>query len=123
MADQSDTIHFVDAALARLLPAGATLQGGVTSQAPQQLLIEGRFAGRIALQGASRIVIAAGTEVAAEHLHAHTVVVRGRVNGRIHAQVLELGAGARVSGSIQYDQTMSVEPGARMRASIEGPEV
>lgn len=123
MADQSDTIHFVDAALIRLLPAGATLQGVVTSQAPQQLLIEGRFEGRMELEGASRIVVAAGAEIHAELLRAHTVVVRGRVTGQVHAQVLELCAEARMAGSVRYDTSLAVEPGARIRASIDGPDL
>lgn len=122
MADHSETIKFVDTALIRLLPPGATLQGVVTSERPQQLLIEGQFAGRMELDGSSRIVIAAGAEVDAEILQAHTVVVRGQVKGTIRARVVEIASTARVAGAIHYDADLSVEPGSRIRASIEGPE-
>lgn len=121
VADASETMHLVDAALVRLIPQGATLQGVVTSQLPQQLLIEGRFAGRMELDAASRIVIAAGAHIDAEILRAETIVVRGEFKGAIHAHVVEIASTARVSGTVRYDEDLSIEPGARIRASIEGP--
>lgn len=122
MADASDTMHLVDAALVRLIPQGATLQGVVTSQQPQQLLIEGRFAGRMELDADSRIVIAAGAHIDAEILRAQTIVVRGEFKGAIDAHVVEIASTARVSGTVRYAEDLSIEPGARIRASIEGPE-
>lgn len=122
MADHSETINFIETALTRLLPEGATMHGAVTSDRPQQLLIEGRFTGRMELDASSRVVIAAGAEVEAEVLRAHTVVVRGLVKGTIHAEVVEIAATARVAGVIRYDAGLNIEPGARVRASIEGPE-
>lgn len=122
MADESETIHFVDTALVRLVPAGASLEGIVTSQQPQQLLIEGRFTGRMELDASSRIVVAAGAEIHAEVLRAHTVVVRGQVASTIHAHSVEIASTARVSGTVRYDGLLSVEPGARVRAAIEAPD-
>lgn len=121
MADQSETLHFVDSSLVRLLPAGASLKGTIHSDTPQQLLLEGRFAGHIELPDASRVVIDRDAEVDVETLLAHTVVLRGRVNGQIHAQVIEIACTARVSGAIRYEAELFVEPGARIRAQIEGP--
>lgn len=122
MADQSEAIHLIDAALVRLLPPGSSLCGTVTSDTPQQLLLEGSFDGRMELPAESRIVIAATAEVNAEILRANTVVVRGRVTGHIQARVVEISSTAIVSGAVKYDFALSIAPGARIRASIEGPE-
>lgn len=123
MADQSETTHFQDSALVLLIPRGAALRGTVTSTEPQQLLLEGIFNGRIELKGVSRVVIAEGAVVEAESIQAHSVVVHGRVTGHIHAQVLELGPTARVSGSLRYDLAFASQPGARMRVTqIDGPQ-
>lgn len=122
MSDHSETINFIETALTRLLPEGATMHGVVTSERPQQLLIEGRFTGRMELDASSRIVIAAGAEVDVEVLRAHTIVVRGLVKGTIHAEVVEIASTARVAGAVRYDAGLHIEPGARVRASIEGPE-
>ena len=119
MADASDTLHLVDAELVRLIPRGAVLEAVVTSQQPQQLLLEGRFAGRMELDARSRIVIAAGAHIAAEILRAHTIVVRGEVQGAIQARVVEIASTARVSGSVRYHDGLSVEPGAHICATIE----
>lgn len=121
MADQSEIVRFMDSALVPFLPTGASLKGTVQSDTPQQLLIEGRFAGQIALDGSSRVVIDADAEVDVDALRAHTVVVRGRLNGQIHADVIELARTARVSGSLQYRVNLLVEPGARISAKVEGP--
>ena len=122
MSDHSVTINFLETALTRLLPEGATMHGVVTSEGPQQLLIEGRFTGRMELDASSRIVIAAGAEVDAEVLRAHTIVVRGLVKGTIHAEVVQIASTARVAGAVHYDGELSIEPGARVRASLDGPE-
>lgn len=122
MSDHSETINFIETALTRLLPEGATMRAVVTSERPQQLLIEGRFSGRMELDASSRIVIAAGADVDAEILRAHTIVVRGLVKGTIHAEVVEIASTARVAGAVRYDAGLNIEPGARVRASIEGPE-
>lgn len=122
MSDHSETINFIETALTRLLPEGATMHGVVTSERPQQLLLEGRFSGRMELDATSRIVIAAGAEVDAEVLRAHTIVVRGLVKGTIRAEFVEIASTARVAGAVHYDGGLNIEPGARVRASIEGPE-
>lgn len=122
MADHSDTINFIDSALVWLLPPGASMQAAVSSAQPQQLLLGGQFTGSIELDASSRIVVAAAAEIRAEVLRAHTVVVQGRVTGTIHAKIVEIASTARVSGAVQYDVGLSIEPGARVRARIEGPE-
>ena len=122
MSDHSETINFIETALTRLLPEGATMHGVISSERPQQLLIEGRFTGRMELDASSRIVIAAGAEVDAEVLRAHTIVVRGLVKGTIQAEVVQIASTARVAGAVHYDGELSIEPGARVRASLEGPE-
>lgn len=121
MADHGESLHLLDTDLVPLLPAGSTLNGIITSECAQHLLLEGRFSGRMVLKETSRIVIAEGAEIEAEHLEAHTIVVRGTVNGHLHAQILELGATARVKGSMQYELAFASQPGARIRASIDGP--
>lgn len=123
MADASETLQLVDAGLVRVLPPGSTLKGVVTAQHPQQLLIEGRFEGRMELDASSRIVVAAGAEIDAEILRAHTIVVRGYIKGTIHARVVEICSTARVSGAVRYEDELSIEPGARVRANMEGPEL
>lgn len=83
--------------------------------------MEGQFTGSIELDASSRIDFAAGAEIQVEVLRAHTVVVRCYVTGTIHAQVVEIASTARVTGTVQYDVRLSIEPGVRMRASIESP--
>lgn len=122
MADHGETLHLLDADLVPLLPAGSSLNGVITSDEPQNLLLQGKFTGRMVLKQTSRVVIAEGAEIEAEHLEAHTIVVRGKVNGHIHAQVLELGSTARVKGSIRYDVAFASQPGARIRGAVEGPQ-
>lgn len=121
MADQSESVHFVDASLVRLLPARASLTGTIHSDTPQQPLLEGRFSGQIELPDASRLVIERDAVVDVATVRAHTVVLRGRVTGQIHAQVVEIGCTARVSGAVRYDAELLVEPGARICAQIQGP--
>lgn len=122
MADHGETLHLLDADLVPVLPAGSILSGVITSEEAQNLLLQGAFTGRMVLKQNSRVVIAEGAEIEAEHLEAHTIVVRGTVNGHIHAQVLELGPTARVKGSIRYDVAFASQPGARIRGGIEGPQ-
>lgn len=122
MADHGETLHLLDTQLTPLVPPGAVLTGVATSEEPQNLLIQGRFSGRIVLKDSSRLVIAEGAHVDAEHIEVHTLVVAGSVSGHVHAQVLELSPTARVSGSIRYDVAFASQPGARIRASIGGPE-
>lgn len=83
--------------------------------------MEGQFTGSIELDASSRIDVAAGAEIQAEVLRAHTVVVRGYVTSIIPAQVVEIASTARVTGTVQYDARLSIEPSVRVRASIESP--
>lgn len=122
MADQSEAVHLVDAALVRVLPEGASLKGRVTSEVAQQLLLEGRFDGRMELEGESRIVVGPSATVQADLLRAHRIVVHGHVSGNIEAAFVEITATGRVSGTLKYDSSLSIEPGARIRASLEGPD-
>lgn len=123
MADHSEAAHFQESTLNLLVPRGAVLRGTISSDVAQQLLLEGHFVGRVDLKGVSRLVIAEGAVVEGESIRAHTVVVHGRVDGQVHAQVLELGPTARVCGSLRYDLAFASQPGARIRAGIQGPEV
>lgn len=120
MADHSEIRQLVEYVV--LVPPGANLIGNTTSTIPQQLLIEGGYAGSIDLVGASHLVIAEGADVQADRVAAHTVSVYGRFDGHIHAQVVELGERARITGSIRYDSTFNSKPGARIRANLEGPD-
>ena len=123
MAEASESLHMDEAGLVRLIPRGASLTGAVSSADPQQLLLEGNFAGRMELRAdSSRIVVAAGAQIDAEFLRAHTVVVRGEVKGTIQAQEVEIAATATVSGAVHYGTVLSVAPGARVRATIETSE-
>lgn len=71
------------------------------------------------LSESNRIVIAKGAEIEPEHLEAHTIVVRGTVNGRVNR--LGPGATARVKGCSRYDVVSASQLGVRI-GCIEGPQ-
>ena len=104
-----------------VVPAGASMHGVLTSNETRQIRIEGLFCGRIELQGDSHLSLLHSAEIEAELVRAHTVVIDCRFDGHVHAQVIEIGPNAKIAGSIRYDLALSVQPGARMRASIDGP--
>ncbi len=120
MADHSEMQQLTDLML--LVPAGASLVGATSSRTTQNLLIEGSYAGAIELGGESRLVIAEGAEVQGERIAAHHVTIHGNFDGHISAMVVDIGEKAKVVGSIRYGIAFGSKPGARLRASIQGPE-
>lgn len=121
MSDASETLQLSRKELAPLVPAGASMHGVLTSKEGHRLRIEGLYCGRIELEGESHLEVARSAEVDAELVRAHTVVIDGKFDGDVHAQVLEIGPNARVTGSVRYDLSFAAQPGARIRARIDGP--
>lgn len=122
MADASETLKLSTTELAPLVPAGATMHGVLTSNEGHRLRIEGLYCGRIELGGESHLTIGRTAEVEAESIRAHTVVIDGQFDGHVHAQILEFGPNAKVTGSVRYDLAFAAQAGARIRASIDGPD-
>lgn len=90
--------------------SGAKLTGDLTVPGMMELL--GHIDGTIK---ADSIMIETGGSAIGE-LHADSVAVKGKFEGKIHGRDVKLHAGANVSGEISY-QTLSIESGAEVNSA------
>jgi cytoskeletal protein CcmA (bactofilin family) len=90
--------------------AGARLSGDLSVPGVLELL--GQFDGKMS---ADAVVIEESGSAVGE-IHAASVAVKGRFEGKIFGGDVKLHAGAKASGEIVY-QTLSIESGAEVNSS------
>jgi cytoskeletal protein CcmA (bactofilin family) len=94
-----------------LIGAGTRVEGHIIFAGG--LRIDGAVIGNVSSEGASpaTLVISEKAVITGDVRVAH-VVVNGQVNGPVHADaLLELQAGARITGDVSY-KTLEMQPGA-----------
>jgi cytoskeletal protein CcmA (bactofilin family) len=106
-----------------VLPKSATMKGDLIASKDMSIRLDGEFNGKIEMQVAGAVHIAAGAVVTTDSITADFIFVEGWVAGTLHARkAIELGATAKVKGSIQYDEVLDMHAGARIAGQINGPE-
>ena len=89
-----------------VISADLAIKGGLRTE--RDLRLEGRIDGDVRV---SRLVICEGATVKG-NIHAKEVIVRGRVEGSIHAGQVQLTPTAHVTGDIFHDRQLAIEDGA-----------
>lgn len=106
-----------------VLPKAASMKGDMTASEDLSIRLDGEYIGKIEMNKASSIHIAAGAIVTTDLIIADYIYVEGTVSGKIHARKgIELSPTAKVKGNIQYDADLDMHPGARVAGQINGPE-
>ncbi|MDT8438414.1 MAG: polymer-forming cytoskeletal protein [Wenzhouxiangellaceae bacterium] len=96
---------------------GATVQIDGRITADEDLRVEGKVKGTITLKN-NTLTIGSQGQVDAE-VHAHTILVEGRVNGDLYAaERINIRASARIEGNLLAPR-MSLEEGARFRGTVD----
>ncbi|MDP6561161.1 MAG: polymer-forming cytoskeletal protein, partial [Candidatus Binatia bacterium] len=97
-----------------LIAAGLTIEGKIKGSG--HIRIAGRFKGDVQVEG--DLTIEPGAHISSE-LRAENIVVRGEVNGNIHASFkVELMETAVLVGDLKAS-TLTVAAGSRMRGKVE----
>ena len=120
MANESE-IQRLGTAGVNLLPAGAVMRGEIHSDAGHQILLSGKFEGRLTLGGQSHLVIGPTAHLTVELVQADQVLVLGTVDGTISANHVEIGNTGCVTGTLRYAGSFVCQRGANISASIQGP--
>lgn len=100
-----------------LIGAQVVIRGDLTFSGG--LYIEGRVVGKvIAEDGAQAVVTLAETGIVEGEIRAPVVVINGRLTGDVHASdKVELAANARVQGNVHY-QVVEMSAGAQLTGRL-----
>ncbi|MFT4247822.1 MAG: polymer-forming cytoskeletal protein [Pseudomonas sp.] len=100
-----------------LIGAQAVIRGDLTFSGG--LYIEGRVVGKVTAEdGAQAAVTLAETGIVEGEIRAPVVVINGRLSGDVHASdKVELAANARVQGNVHY-QVVEMSAGAQLTGRL-----
>ncbi len=97
-----------------LIASGLTIEGKI--EGPGRVRIAGRFKGEVSVEG--DLTIERGAHISGE-IRAENIVVRGEVEGNIHATArVELSESGVLTGDLKAS-SLTVAAGSRMRGKVE----